>query len=294
MLRHKGFTRSLAVLALLATALGRNAPAATNDTVPGSFVPVEGGRLYYEECGKGSDTVILIHDGLVHSAAWDDVWPAFCKAFHTIRYDRRGYGRSPAATEWFSPVDDLAALMQQTKTRQAALVAASAGGGLALDFTLQHPEAVTELVLIGSVVGGFAVSEAFIKEIGKGVPYLVAHSYAAAPGNEALRKRLADIMQANPQDVAPHNFARPIYPALPLLSKIDVSTLIIVGDADHPDNHAAAGAIQAGIPRSRRVVFKDSGHLPYLEHPVEFSDLVIGFLQTNAIGHSSGGRVGTP
>jgi hypothetical protein len=64
-------------------------------TPPGAFVDVDGGRVYYQECGTGSDAVVLLHDGVVNSAVWDDVWPAFCKRFHTIRYDRRGYGRSP-------------------------------------------------------------------------------------------------------------------------------------------------------------------------------------------------------
>src|SRR5215471_17539877 len=71
-------------------------------TAPGKFIDVEGGKIYYEECGTGDDAVLLVHDGVVHSAVWDDVWPAFCKKFHAIRYDRRGFGRSPAATNWYS------------------------------------------------------------------------------------------------------------------------------------------------------------------------------------------------
>jgi hypothetical protein len=62
---------------------------AASQATPGAFVDVEAGKLYYEECGTGPDAVILIHDGIAHSAVWDDVWRAFCKRFHTIRYDRR-------------------------------------------------------------------------------------------------------------------------------------------------------------------------------------------------------------
>ena len=80
---------------------------------PGSFVPVDGSRLYYQECGTGAEAVVLIHDGVVHSAVWDDVWPAFCRRFHTIRYDRRGYGQSPASTTWHSETDDLSAVLQR-------------------------------------------------------------------------------------------------------------------------------------------------------------------------------------
>jgi alpha-beta hydrolase superfamily lysophospholipase len=72
--------------------------ATASQPAPGTFVGVEGTKLYYEECGTGPEAVVLIHDGIVHSAVWDDVWPTLCKRFHTIRYDRRGYGRSPASS----------------------------------------------------------------------------------------------------------------------------------------------------------------------------------------------------
>jgi len=88
------FKLSLA-LVILASPVG--ILGATDESAPGHFVEVEKGKIYYEECGTGPDAVVLIHDGIAHSAVWDAVWPAFCKEFHTVRYDRRGYGRSPAA-----------------------------------------------------------------------------------------------------------------------------------------------------------------------------------------------------
>src|ERR1039457_205670 len=71
-----------------------------SSTPPAAFVEVDGSRLYYEECGTGQKAVLLLHDGVVNSAVWDDVWPTFCKQFHAIRYDRRGYGRN----EWHGTV----------------------------------------------------------------------------------------------------------------------------------------------------------------------------------------------
>src|SRR6476620_3888263 len=101
-----------AAIALLAAALVANAPARAQSAPPqGSFLEVDGAKLYYEECGTAPHTVVLVHDGVLHSAAWDDVWPDFCKHFHTIRYDRRGYGRSPVATQGFYATDDLAEIL---------------------------------------------------------------------------------------------------------------------------------------------------------------------------------------
>jgi hypothetical protein len=89
---------------------------------PGSFLSIEGSKIYFEECGTSPQTVVLIHDGVIHSAVWDEVWPEFCEHFHTIRYDRRGYGRSAAATGWYSETDDLAILLRHLKVSRAALV----------------------------------------------------------------------------------------------------------------------------------------------------------------------------
>src|SRR5262245_25770024 len=79
---------------------------------PENFVQVPGSKLYFEECGTGAEAVVLIHDGVVDSAVWDDVWPEFCRTFHTIRYDRRGYGRTPESASSYSEVDDLVELLR--------------------------------------------------------------------------------------------------------------------------------------------------------------------------------------
>jgi len=128
-------------------------------THPERSLTLDGGRLYYEECGNGGGTVVLLHDGVANSAVWDDVWPAFCKQFHTIRYDRRGYGRSPATTKPYYEADDLAAVLRARKVTHAALVASSHGGEVALNFTLRYTSNVSHLVLIGPSATGFPYSE---------------------------------------------------------------------------------------------------------------------------------------
>jgi 3-oxoadipate enol-lactonase len=256
----------------------------------GSFLEMDGAKLYYEECGTGLESVVLVHDGVLHSAAWDEVWPEFCKHFHTIRYDRRGYGRSPAATEGYFATDDLAALLRHLKLSHTAIVGSSHGGEISINFTLDHPEMVQQLVLVGAVVGGMPYSKHFLdrgsvlgKPLEKGdiqgaVAAASQDKYLVAPGNDAARKRMADLLSANPQDLTHADFELPVKPALARLHEIRIPTLLLVGDADIPDVHAHAGALEAGIPRARRVVISNVGHLMYLEKPQEFSRIVIGFL----------------
>src|SRR5215218_932559 len=72
-------------------------------------IDVPGGKLWYEARGEGPP-LVLLHDGLVPSGTWDGQMPAFARLFRTVRYDRRGYGRSDAAKEAFSDLDDLHAV----------------------------------------------------------------------------------------------------------------------------------------------------------------------------------------
>ena len=56
-------------VALLLAALVTNAPARAQSAPPqGSFVEVDGARLYYEECGSAPHTVVLVHDGVLRFA----------------------------------------------------------------------------------------------------------------------------------------------------------------------------------------------------------------------------------
>ena len=263
----------------------------------GSFVEVEGSKLYYQECGNSPQAVVLVHDGVLHSAAWDDVWPEFCKRFHTIRYDRRGYGRSPAATSAYFATDDLATLLRHLKITHAAIVGSSHGGEISINFTLDYPDIVQQLVLVGAVVGGMPYSKHFLERgevlgrpLEKGdVPGAIAAAakdkFLVAPGNDAAKKRMAEILSASPQDLTHPELELPPKPALPRLQEIRIPTLVVVGDADIPDVHAHAGAIEAGIPRARLVVISDVGHLMYIEKPAEFSRIVISFLENQSQEH---------
>src|SRR3954470_10761420 len=120
--------RSTALACTLALALAGAARAET--------VEVDGGQLYYETCGsqgvRGPQALVLIHDGVVNSASFDDMWPILCRDFRVVRYDRRGYGRAPAAQAPYSAQEDLAAVMAAAEMDHASLVGFSFGGGLAV------------------------------------------------------------------------------------------------------------------------------------------------------------------
>ncbi len=241
---------------------------------------VGGSKIYYEECGAGA-AVVLIHDGLLHSVTWDAVWDPLCRKYHAIRYDRRGYGKSDLPKSPFSKTEDLYALLSHLKIGHAVLVGNSSGGALAIDFALAHPDMVEGLFLIGPVVDGMSVSDAF-EERGKRNSAPLANGdvkaaaenwskdqYILGEGHAAARQKLYDLLVDNPQDLK-YTGEFEIHNSLPSvsrLSEIHAPTLILVGEFDISDVHAHAGAIEGGISGAERDIIINAGHLVQLEQP---------------------------
>src|SRR5918911_1083992 len=143
--------QTLALCALLALSAVA-ARAQTGENVSG-FAEVNGARLYYEAEGRGP-AVVLIHGGLVDSRLWDAQMKPLSKHFRVVRYDIRGYGRSPAPTGEYWPHEDLRALLDYLKIGRATIVGLSLGGIVAADFALEYPDRVDRLVLVGSGLRG--------------------------------------------------------------------------------------------------------------------------------------------
>jgi pimeloyl-ACP methyl ester carboxylesterase len=181
----------------------------------GEYVDVGGSKIWYEECGPiaPGPTVVLLHDGLVHSITWDAVWAPLCSRYHVLRYDRRGYGRSEPAKTPFVPEDDLSKIMRRVHVDRAMIVGNSSGGGLALDFALAHPEMVEALFLIGPVVHGMPSSDYF-NERGSQNSAPLAHGdvkgtaenwsrdrFLIAGDDQRARKKVDDVLTENPQNL---------------------------------------------------------------------------------------------
>ncbi len=256
------------------------------------MVDVDGGQIYYETCGKGPQAIVLIHDGVVNSASFDDMWPILCRDFRVVRYDRRGYGKSPAAKAPYSPQEDLAAVMAAAKMDHASLVGFSFGGGLAVSYAILHPEQVDRLIISGAAINGFQPSPSFGKHVSAiMLPMIVGNmdavaanaaksGWVMAPGHDEARIKATALLKASPQDLS-HQMKDPIKPwpsDLPRMPNLKVPTLVLTGDHDIADNQATSGAAQALIPGSRRIVIDDAGHLMQLEHPKEIAELISEFV----------------
>lgn len=270
-----------------------NIDAGQQDSLHSGYLNVQDGKLYYEMNGHGEKTIVFIHDGLVHGEVWDNQFSTFSENFRVVRYDRRGYGRSPKPEKTYSNVDDLQQVFTFLKIDKAILIGMSAGGGLAIDFTLKHPDKVSSLVVVGAVVSGFGYSDHLLTRGGrleaadyanpeKLLKYFVKEDpYEIAPENKEVKEKLWTLMERYPQniDFSKNRLAVPAEPpAIGILSEIQIPTLIVAGEFDIPDVFVHAGAIESGIPFAQRVIIQNAGHLVPLEQPTTFNEQVLNFL----------------
>lgn len=259
------------------------------------YIKVGSDSIFYETAGKGP-AIIMIHDGLVHSAIWDEQFAFFSKDHKVIRYDRRGYGNSSAVTEAFSNVDDLKQVFSYLSISNACLIAMSSGGRLAIDFTLQYPKMVNSLVLVGAVVGGFTYTNHFFTRGGhlpanlsdpvqRGIYYASEDPYEIYSGNIKVKEKVTQLIKDFPRKTihfhSPESAEKNIQPELPSykrLNEIKIPALILVGEFDMPDVHAHSGVINAGIINSERDIIPNSGHLIPIEQPELFNTAVKKFV----------------
>ncbi len=259
------------------------------------YMDVDGGKIYYEVAGEG-EAIVLVHDGSLHHVTWDKQFHAFAKNYKVIRYDRRGYGKSSYPEKPYSNIEDLNSVFNFLNVKKAAVFGMSAGGELSIDFALEYPEKVISLVLVGAVVSGYGYSDHFLSRGGRLDAALFSNPeklidfmfkrdpYTIYSENKEAKQKALKHMLENPHnyDFRKNSLIRgPRRPALGSLGEIQVPVLIVVGEYDIPDVHSHAGAIEAGIKNSERVVIKNAAHLVPLEKPEGFNTIVADFLKSS-------------
>jgi pimeloyl-ACP methyl ester carboxylesterase len=257
----------------------------------------DGGSLHFEIAGEGP-TVTLLHPGLWDMRTWDREFGTLQdQGYRVLRYDARGYGRSsrpePGAT--YSHVRDLAALLAANEVAVTALVGCSMGGGIELDFALEHPEMVWAIALIAPALGGFEPSEEE-EEWGANAYGPVDAAIEAGELDRALDLELgiwaplgtADEAGARVREIAFDNIhqltmdesgaERLEPPAAHRLEELDVPTLILDAEHDPPHHHRIADLLAREIIGARKVVVEGADHVINLRQPERFDELVLPFL----------------
>jgi 3-oxoadipate enol-lactonase len=270
--------------------------------IESGYAPVNGARLYYEVAGNGPP-LILLHEGIANRRFWDDQWEPLVREYRVVRYDLRGFGNSAMPPEPFNMRADLAELMRFLGIEHAALMGASIGGGIVVDFALEYPEMVDALITVGSGLSGatpdpnaippqlarlWTEMEAAEKagdrdradELSVRI-WIDGPNRAADQVNRVVRERVRQMLVENRAAEAIEE-PPPIRldpPAIGRLGQIRVPALVIVGDGDVPAIIENAAVLAREIPGARAVTMAGTAHAPNMEQPAAFNRIILEFLR---------------
>lgn len=265
------------------------------------FFETNGTQLYYEVQGQGHP-LVLLHGGYMDRRMWDDQFDVFAQHYQVIRYDIRGFGKSDMPQVPYADRQDLLALLQFLSIEKTYLLGLSLGGVIALDFTLDYPPMVDALILVGSPVGGYPLDVMFTQEqiqeqrarwatfgqairernvpsmleaVMKDKTLVPTPNYPEA--RQRVRENLAEYSFVYVLDPAPKQELQPS--AYERLHEIRIPTLIIVGAMDDYQLHKSADKLEQDITGAKRVSIAETHHMPNMEKPAEFNQIVLSFLE---------------
>lgn len=246
------------------------------------------------------------------------VWAALASrlgGFRRILVDRPGCGLSAPLPPglWRTPTDTVLAvtdaLLDSLALARTTLVANSLGGAWALWYARNRPERISALVLEGcpALVPGMQTPAAMRWLTASGLYRLSARFRLGPRSARALVKRNGHGRAIESGRIPPEHFRwsaalfshtrtarhdfdllaraltwRGIDPRLrlgeDLLREVRCPTLVLWGDRDPFGGPDAARRVRCALPDARLEIFRDSGHMPWIDAPDDHAGRVRSFL----------------
>jgi non-heme chloroperoxidase len=262
--------------------------------------------LYYEDHGEGKP-VVLIHGYPLSGTSWEKQVPVLLReGFRVIIYDRRGFGLSSKPTTGYNYdtfSEDLHKLLDHLGLREFSLVGFSMGGGEVARYIGRYgTKGVSKAVFMGAVPPYLLKApdnpEGVDQAAFDGIQAAVAADRYTFFGeffknlfnaDLLLGKRVSDQAIQACWNVAAMASPTASYACVPTwhedfrkdLSRIDVPTLVIHGDADRIVPFPAAGARTAKLVKGAQLtVIKDGPHCISWTHSDEVNSALLPFLKS--------------
>lgn len=275
----------------------------------------DGVRLWAQRSGGGAP-LVLCHGGPGLWDMFEDVTGLLADRAAVHRWDQRGCGRSercdgPWTSERF--VADLDAVRRHFGLERMALLGHSWGAQLVLSYALAHPERVSALVYVSGTgigpdsdwYGGF--QENFLARLGERPERLARwRAVTDRPDRSEAEERERAALQWSVEFVDRErdleHAVRMVEPWFDIniecnkafnaerrrdwgtpelyaaCRQLDLPVAVVDGDRDIRPRSAVDSLVEA-LPRVRRVILPEAGHLPWVEDPTGFREAVTAALR---------------
>jgi 2-hydroxy-6-oxonona-2,4-dienedioate hydrolase len=262
--------------------------------------------IHYHECGRGNETIIMLHGSGPGTTAWanfsNNLTELVNHGYQVILLDFPGWGESSPLVCQTSRSElnalVLTAFIDNLNINKMHIVGNSMGGHVAVAFTLANPHKVDKLVLMGGGTGGKSL---FQPTPAEGIKRL--QKVYREPTLENLKSMMdifvfdptkitESMLQSRLRSIQSHpehlqNFIKSQslnsiqFPDVNhRLPEISAKTLIIWGREDQFVPIDIAFRLLAGIPNAELHVFNHCGHWVQWEKRERFDRLLIEFLSS--------------
>jgi len=266
-------------------------------------VELPGAEVNYAEIGEG-EPIVFVHGLGGCWRNWLENLTHFGRTHRAIALDLPGFGDSPMPS-WPIEMPAYGRLLHDFCEklgidRVAALVGNSMGGFVSTEATIEQPERFEKMVLVSAAGISFAEAEGRRLEAGISL-FEAAMAFMAGPRRVWLNRpkgrhfAFGRIFH-NPNRIRPELLAEQMEPGIRApgfgdairaiggydtrhrLPEIEIPTLVVWGLNDHVVPVEAAIGYHRLIPESRIELFERTGHVPQMERPHRFNQLLDSFI----------------
>jgi pimeloyl-ACP methyl ester carboxylesterase len=250
------------------------------------------GKVHFLTGGLGREAVLLLHPMGSSVRAWSKVIDALAGKYPVYALDMLGQGDSDKPKRLYL-IEDYARgvlnFMQATALPRATVIGNSVGAMLAAQMAVLEPRRVRKLVLVG--VPGWTEQERDERR-GMMAQTLNPDGSAKASTLEDLKVSWAhptpEVLEMLNSDRAKvGTWYKNAMTAIldcdirAVLKQVRVPALVVYGDKDML--RANERFVLEAIPEAKLALVPDAGHLPQVEQPKVFLDVVLPFLEKAAV-----------
>ena len=268
------------------------------------FITVNNVKLYYEEQGSGSETLVFGHSMLFNLRMFDDQVAVLKAKYRCISFDFRGQGQSEVTDCGYdleSLTEDTAKLLKALNTQPCHFVGFSMGGMVAMRLAVQFPDLIKSLVLIDTSSERqdnmlrnrilIVIAQYFGLKVlaAKVMSMFFGSQFLKDPQRKALRHSWKAYFLANDPKGIVHVVKGVIFrePITETLKYIKQPTLIMVGEEDELTDLKKAQIIHDNIAHSTLHIIPNAAHMGPVEEPEFVTKTIAKFLKTKTNTYDS-------
>ena len=252
------------------------------------------GTVNATQSGDGPP-LFLFHSLLSDRASFDAVAPELSDSFRVIVPELPGFGRSHAVSGLAAVADRMAEAVSEAADGEDAIVLGNGYGGfVALQMAIRHPDIATRFIFADcgaafSEPGRAAFRNMAAASKAKGLAAItdVAMRRLFAPEFQAehpdlMRDRREAFLATDPEVFQAACAALAELDLRPELAKVKVPALVVVGEFDEATPPPMSHELAALLPQAHLEIIPGCAHVPQLQSPVLFLQVIGDFLLVDA------------